>query len=44
MMEAVDAVNEAQKDVLFPQDPPAFPRRAQRQDDRDLGYGFQASD
>ena len=44
MMEAVDEVNEAQKDVLFQQDPPALRRRARGQDDRRLGPGLQAPD
>ena len=44
MMEAVDEVNEAQKDVLFQQDPPALRRRARGQDHRRLGPGVQAAD
>ena len=44
MMEAVDAVNEAQKDVLFRKIHAALRRRAQGQDDRRLGPGVQAAD
>ena len=42
MMEAVDEVNEAQKNVLFQQDRNALQRVFARPNDRDLGPGLQA--
>ena len=42
MMEAVDEVNEAQKNVLFQKDRNALQRIFARADDRDLGPGLQA--